>query len=147
MQVSLAASTSDERYSSALLFAACYWLSTLIGFVILNSTQVPRYTWPSDLCCNFFSTVADGLSQTSTLELFLTDDFTEVFSNLDSSITDFANPTKRWGDALNNSTQVPRYTWPSDLCCNFFSTVADGLSQTSTLWSFWLMTLPKCFLI
>ncbi|KAJ5963045.1 hypothetical protein N7501_007986 [Penicillium viridicatum] len=33
MQVSLAASTSDERYSSALLFAACYWLSTLIGFV------------------------------------------------------------------------------------------------------------------
>jgi hypothetical protein len=33
MQVSLAASTSDERYSSAFLFAACYWLSTLIGFV------------------------------------------------------------------------------------------------------------------
>ncbi|KAJ6102457.1 hypothetical protein N7486_004884 [Penicillium sp. IBT 16267x] len=33
MQVSLAASTSDERYSSALLFAACYWLSTLIGVV------------------------------------------------------------------------------------------------------------------
>jgi hypothetical protein len=33
MQVSLAASTSDERYSSALLFAACYWLSTLIGLV------------------------------------------------------------------------------------------------------------------
>ncbi|KAJ5745114.1 hypothetical protein N7520_010296 [Penicillium odoratum] len=33
MQVSLAASTSDERYSSALLFAACYWLSTLIGFM------------------------------------------------------------------------------------------------------------------
>ncbi|KAJ5900021.1 hypothetical protein N7495_004765 [Penicillium taxi] len=33
MQVSLAASTSDERYSSTLLFAVCYWLSTLIGFV------------------------------------------------------------------------------------------------------------------
>jgi hypothetical protein len=33
MQVSLAASTSDERYSSALLFAACYWLSTWIGLV------------------------------------------------------------------------------------------------------------------
>ncbi|KAL4861240.1 hypothetical protein BDV12DRAFT_180568 [Aspergillus spectabilis] len=28
MQVNLAASTSDERYSSALLFAGCYWLST-----------------------------------------------------------------------------------------------------------------------
>jgi hypothetical protein len=33
MQVSLAASSSDERYSSALLFAGCYWLSTLIGSV------------------------------------------------------------------------------------------------------------------
>ncbi|KAJ5674367.1 uncharacterized protein N7477_004301 [Penicillium maclennaniae] len=33
MQVSLAASSSDERYSSALLFASCYWLSTLIGSV------------------------------------------------------------------------------------------------------------------
>lgn len=33
MQVNLAASTSDERYSSALLFAGCYWLSTLIGSV------------------------------------------------------------------------------------------------------------------
>lgn len=33
MQVSLAASDSDERYASALLFACCYWLSTLIGCV------------------------------------------------------------------------------------------------------------------
>ena len=33
MQVNLAASTSDERYSSALLFAGCYWLSTLIWSV------------------------------------------------------------------------------------------------------------------
>ncbi|KAJ5887720.1 hypothetical protein N7495_007761, partial [Penicillium taxi] len=31
--VSLAVSTSDKRYSSTLLFTACYWLSTLIGFV------------------------------------------------------------------------------------------------------------------
>ncbi|KAJ6072952.1 hypothetical protein N7467_011037 [Penicillium canescens] len=30
MQVNLAASDSDERYSSTLLFASCYWLSTLI---------------------------------------------------------------------------------------------------------------------
>jgi hypothetical protein len=34
MQVSLAASTSDDRYSSALLVAGCFWLSTLIGFLI-----------------------------------------------------------------------------------------------------------------
>jgi hypothetical protein len=33
MQVSLAASTSDERYLSALLFASCYWLSAFIGVV------------------------------------------------------------------------------------------------------------------
>ncbi|OJJ51916.1 hypothetical protein ASPSYDRAFT_63077 [Aspergillus sydowii CBS 593.65] len=33
MQVNLAASDSDERYASALLFACCYWLSTLIGCV------------------------------------------------------------------------------------------------------------------
>lgn len=33
MQVSLAASDFDERYSSALLFACCYCLSTLIGCV------------------------------------------------------------------------------------------------------------------
>ncbi|CAG7941485.1 unnamed protein product [Penicillium salamii] len=33
MQVNLAASDSDGRYSSALLFACCYWLSTLIGCV------------------------------------------------------------------------------------------------------------------
>lgn len=33
MQVNLAASDSDERYSSALLFACCYWLSTLIACV------------------------------------------------------------------------------------------------------------------
>lgn len=33
MQVSLAASDPDERYSSALLFASYYWLSSLIGCV------------------------------------------------------------------------------------------------------------------
>jgi hypothetical protein len=32
MQVSFAASTSDDKYSSALLVAGCFWLSTLIGF-------------------------------------------------------------------------------------------------------------------
>lgn len=31
MQVSLAVSATDERYSSAWLFSGCYWLSTLIG--------------------------------------------------------------------------------------------------------------------
>jgi hypothetical protein len=33
MQVNLAASDSDERYSSALLFAFCYCHSTLVGCV------------------------------------------------------------------------------------------------------------------
>ncbi|CAP91133.1 Pc13g00640, partial [Penicillium rubens Wisconsin 54-1255] len=33
MQVSLAASASDERYSSAPLFASCYWFSTVIGLL------------------------------------------------------------------------------------------------------------------
>lgn len=32
MQVSLAASTFDDKYLSALLVAGCFWLSTLIGF-------------------------------------------------------------------------------------------------------------------
>jgi hypothetical protein len=46
MQVSLAASSSDQKYSSAFLFAGCYWISTLIKSVSGTLMLILKFLFP-----------------------------------------------------------------------------------------------------